>query len=68
MAETENSSGANKPDIMNDPAYAINKTEPLDGNPQKEECRICRSEGTEGEPLFYPCKCSGSIKFVHQEW
>ncbi|KAJ2965164.1 hypothetical protein NQ176_g10754 [Zarea fungicola] len=30
-------------------------------------CRICRAEATETEPLFYPCKCSGSIKFVHQE-
>jgi E3 ubiquitin-protein ligase MARCH6 len=30
-------------------------------------CRICRSEGSPDEPLFYPCKCSGSIKFVHQE-
>lgn len=30
-------------------------------------CRICRGEATETEPLFYPCKCSGSIKFVHQE-
>ncbi|OAA53227.1 RING finger membrane protein [Cordyceps fumosorosea ARSEF 2679] len=30
-------------------------------------CRICRSEATETEPLFYPCKCSGSIKFVHQD-
>ncbi|EQK99509.1 E3 ubiquitin-protein ligase MARCH6 [Ophiocordyceps sinensis CO18] len=30
-------------------------------------CRICRSEGTATEPLFYPCKCSGSIKYVHQD-
>ncbi|KAL7791570.1 hypothetical protein V8C37DRAFT_382122 [Trichoderma ceciliae] len=30
-------------------------------------CRICRGEGTPAEPLFYPCKCSGSIKFVHQD-
>ncbi|KAH7162203.1 hypothetical protein B0J13DRAFT_3419 [Dactylonectria estremocensis] len=30
-------------------------------------CRICRGEGTPEEPLFYPCKCSGSIKFVHQD-
>lgn len=30
-------------------------------------CRICRGEGTSAEPLFYPCKCSGSIKYVHQE-
>ena len=33
-----------------------------------ETCRICRGEGTRTEPLFHPCKCSGSIKFVHQEW
>lgn len=30
-------------------------------------CRICRGEGTAAEPLFYPCKCSGSIKYVHQD-
>lgn len=37
-----------------------------------DTCRICHGEATEEEPLFYPCKCSGSIKFVHQsclvEW
>lgn len=32
-----------------------------------EICRICRGEGTEEEPLFHPCKCSGSIKHVHQD-
>ncbi|KAF2155759.1 hypothetical protein K461DRAFT_274775 [Myriangium duriaei CBS 260.36] len=32
-----------------------------------DTCRICRSEGTTEEPLFHPCKCSGSIKHVHQE-
>ena len=32
-----------------------------------DTCRICRGEGTTEEPLFYPCKCSGSIKFVHQD-
>ncbi|KAI1434889.1 hypothetical protein GGR50DRAFT_361700 [Xylaria sp. CBS 124048] len=35
-------------------------------------CRICRGESSADEPLFYPCKCSGSIKYVHQnclmEW
>ena len=57
-----------EPDIMNDPAF--------DGKPKAMEdqdtCRICRGEGSKEEPLFYPCKCSGSIKFVHQnclvEW
>ncbi|KAK5108460.1 hypothetical protein LTR62_008278 [Meristemomyces frigidus] len=32
-----------------------------------DTCRICRSEATDSEPLFHPCKCSGSIKHVHQE-
>ncbi|KAJ4295051.1 hypothetical protein N0V90_007059 [Kalmusia sp. IMI 367209] len=38
--------------------------------PDKDDvdtCRICRGEGTPEEPLFFPCKCSGSIKYVHQE-
>jgi E3 ubiquitin-protein ligase MARCH6 len=39
---------------------------------EQDTCRICRGEGSIEEPLFYPCKCSGSIKFVHQgclmEW
>ncbi|QIW94532.1 hypothetical protein AMS68_000050 [Peltaster fructicola] len=30
-------------------------------------CRICRSEATLEEPLFHPCRCSGSIRNVHQE-
>ncbi|KAK4513627.1 uncharacterized protein ATC70_005631 [Mucor velutinosus] len=34
---------------------------------EEEICRVCRGEGTVEEPLYYPCKCSGSIRFVHQE-
>ncbi|RMD41227.1 hypothetical protein DV735_g3923, partial [Chaetothyriales sp. CBS 134920] len=30
-------------------------------------CRICRGEGTHEQPLFFPCKCSGSIRYVHQD-
>ncbi|EHY60059.1 hypothetical protein HRR83_006418 [Exophiala dermatitidis] len=33
----------------------------------QDYCRICRGEASPDQPLFYPCKCSGSIKFVHQE-
>ncbi len=63
----------NAPDIMNDPAFDLAR----DGKRKKsvdeaDTCRICRSEAAKDEPLFYPCKCSGSIKFVHQhclmEW
>ncbi|KAF3858516.1 hypothetical protein F7725_011717, partial [Dissostichus mawsoni] len=31
-------------------------------------CRVCRSEGSQDKPLFHPCVCTGSIKFIHQEW
>ncbi|TGO18603.1 hypothetical protein BPAE_0375g00050 [Botrytis paeoniae] len=55
------------PDVMNDPQYATNTTNGVDDNGDPDTCRICRAEATETEPLFYPCKCSGSIKFVHQD-
>lgn len=35
---------------------------------EPEICRVCRSgENTLENPLFHPCKCSGSIRHVHQE-
>eukprot|EP01041_Mallomonas_annulata_P006604 gene6604-13369_t len=30
-------------------------------------CRVCHSEGEPDRPLYHPCKCDGSIKFVHQD-
>lgn len=61
-----------EPDIMNDPAFETNAQGRENGSEEPNTCRICRGEGTREEPLFYPCKCSGSIKFVHQgclmEW
>ncbi|VDN97623.1 unnamed protein product [Rodentolepis nana] len=30
-------------------------------------CRVCRCEGSPSQPLFYPCLCTGSIKYVHQD-
>ena len=59
-------------DVMNDSAYDP-KAPRNDKTPEDADtCRICRGEGSLEEPLFYPCKCSGSIKFVHQnclmEW
>ncbi|RDW65572.1 hypothetical protein BP5796_10264 [Coleophoma crateriformis] len=55
------------PDLMNDPDFATNAMHGDDGQNDPDTCRICRGEGGANEPLFYPCKCSGSIKFVHQE-
>ncbi len=60
------------PDIMNDPAFDRNPKGKQKSMDEADTCRICRGEGSKEEPLFYPCKCSGSIKFVHQnclmEW
>eukprot|EP00177_Eucheuma_denticulatum_P004981 GFKZ01009064.1.p1 GENE.GFKZ01009064.1~~GFKZ01009064.1.p1 ORF type:complete len:1135 (-),score=143.58 GFKZ01009064.1:1013-4417(-) len=33
----------------------------------ERECRICRGEDEPGRPLFHPCKCSGSIKYTHED-
>ncbi|KAI8822200.1 uncharacterized protein EV422DRAFT_566636 [Fimicolochytrium jonesii] len=32
-----------------------------------EICRVCRCPSTPEQPLHYPCKCSGSMKYVHQD-
>ncbi|XP_060771612.1 E3 ubiquitin-protein ligase MARCHF8 [Neoarius graeffei] len=32
---------------------------------EPEVCRICHSEGDEECPLITPCRCTGSLRFVH---
>ncbi|XP_042066786.1 probable E3 ubiquitin ligase SUD1 isoform X1 [Salvia splendens] len=39
----------------------------LDDDDEGDVCRICRNPGDVDNPLRYPCACSGSIKFVHQD-
>ncbi|XP_076956301.1 putative E3 ubiquitin ligase SUD1 [Bidens hawaiensis] len=38
-----------------------------DDEEEDDVCRICRNTGDVDNPLRYPCACSGSIKFVHQD-
>lgn len=33
----------------------------------EDVCRICLAPGTPDEPLFHPCRCRGSIRYVHQD-
>lgn len=33
----------------------------------ERECRICRGEDEPGRPLLHPCRCSGSIKYTHED-
>uniref|UniRef100_A0A3Q2YAC4 E3 ubiquitin-protein ligase MARCHF6 n=1 Tax=Hippocampus comes TaxID=109280 RepID=A0A3Q2YAC4_HIPCM len=39
----------------------------MDTTEEADICRVCRSEGTPDKPLYHPCVCTGSIKFIHQE-
>ncbi|KAF2834563.1 hypothetical protein M501DRAFT_983892 [Patellaria atrata CBS 101060] len=65
-SEAQASVAANpESDLMNDPAFTTNTSKQTES--EADTCRICRGEGNKDEPLFYPCKCSGSIKFVHQD-
>lgn len=34
---------------------------------EERECRICRGEDEPDRPLFHPCRCSGSIKYTHED-
>lgn len=34
---------------------------------EEEICRICRCGREEKRPLYHPCVCTGSIKFVHED-
>ncbi|KAF4374053.1 hypothetical protein F8388_007959 [Cannabis sativa] len=34
---------------------------------EEDACRICRNPADSDHPLRYPCACSGSIKYVHQD-
>ncbi|CAH1448430.1 unnamed protein product [Lactuca virosa] len=39
-----------------------------DGNNEEEDAfRICQNSGDADNPIIYPCDCSRSIKFVHQD-
>jgi len=34
---------------------------------EEQICRVCHCEGDEESPLFHPCTCKGTIRFIHQE-
>ena len=73
MAEVDKlANGPHELDAVDDTIYETNEKGKMKSVEEADTCRICRGEGSTDEPLFYPCKCSGSIKFVHQscliEW
>ncbi len=40
--------------------------EVLNSNDEAPCCRVCHGESEPDNQLFFPCKCDGSIKYVHQ--
>ncbi|PIN08737.1 Ubiquitin--protein ligase [Handroanthus impetiginosus] len=63
---SENSSGSNNIKNNND-SNGAGRYDLLDDEEEEDVCRICRNPGDADNPLRYPCACSGSIKFVHQD-
>ena len=56
--------------IMNDCDSTNLTTEVPETHPHSVDlpcCRVCHSESEPNRPLFHPCKCDGSIKYVHQD-
>jgi hypothetical protein len=51
------------------PIELVNDSTQIPSSEKEEEdlfCRVCHSEAETNRPLFHPCKCAGSIKYVHQ--
>lgn len=34
---------------------------------EQDTCRICSAPAEQDQPLFHPCKCSGTIRYIHQD-
>ncbi|XP_068798514.1 E3 ubiquitin-protein ligase MARCHF1 isoform X2 [Struthio camelus] len=49
-------------------ADAVHKSPVLcdDWSDDLEVCRICHCEGDDESPLITPCRCTGTLRFVHQ--
>ncbi|VDK49891.1 unnamed protein product [Anisakis simplex] len=68
---TESTSAANSSstltaDETNTLSQTLSRTFSLSDEPESTDiCRVCRSAGDSA--LYYPCLCTGSIKYVHQD-
>ncbi|CAA0807511.1 Probable E3 ubiquitin ligase SUD1 [Striga hermonthica] len=63
----ENSSGGKDSVKNSGDGGGAARYNPMDDDEEGDVCRICRNPGEADNPLRYPCACSGSIKFVHQD-
>jgi hypothetical protein len=49
------------------PAVHLRTLPDIDDEDEGDVCRICRMVAEQDNPLFFPCKCSGSIRYVHEQ-
>jgi hypothetical protein len=49
------------------PALFLRTLPDIDDDEEGDVCRICRMVGEADNPLYFPCKCSGSIRYVHEQ-
>ncbi|KAL4581184.1 hypothetical protein LXL04_017394 [Taraxacum kok-saghyz] len=68
-AAAANATASSASNLTSESVSFGNRNSPYDDDDDDEEdvCRICRNPGDADNPLRYPCACSGSIKFVHQD-
>ncbi|THG21837.1 hypothetical protein TEA_001443 [Camellia sinensis var. sinensis] len=65
---SSSSSSSSSPSGSPEKEYSDKAPSKFDDDDEEEDvCRICRNPGDNENPLRYPCACSGSIKFVHQD-
>ncbi|XP_016056357.1 PREDICTED: E3 ubiquitin-protein ligase MARCH8 isoform X2 [Miniopterus natalensis] len=76
----DNTSARSKSKALRAPLCSVEKDSDLDCSsplsekcpptspvsPSGDACRICHCEGDEESPLITPCRCTGSLHFVHQ--
>ncbi|XP_078431028.1 RING/U-box superfamily protein [Wolffia australiana] len=58
---------AGEGEAMARPVVAASLSAAVEDDDEGDVCRICRNPADAERPLRYPCACSGSIKYVHQD-
>ena len=52
---------------MDQPSNQIDPSTSKPGTPSEPSCRICFDQESPSHQLISPCRCSGSMKFVHED-
>lgn len=64
MSHSSNISKAGGSSVASAPVSSFARTSVTPSS--QDICRICHCEGDDESPLITPCRCAGSLHFVHQ--